>query len=207
LFVLSDHGFCSFRRGVNLNTWLHQNGYLALHNGASGKYFEGVDWSRTRAYAVGLGGVYLNLRGREANGTVASQEAEGLKSELVERLTGLRDGSTGEVAIRRAYPASSLYEGPYLDAAPDLIIGYAEGYRISWDAAIGLAGASVFEDNDKAWSGDHCVDPGLVPGVLFSNRRIDADDPGIEDMAATALWLFGISRPTWMEGHPVFRDP
>ena len=64
---------------------------------------------------------------------------------------------------------------------------------------------SVFEDNDKAWSGDHCVDPLLVPGVLFSNRRIDESDPGIEDMAATALWLFGVPRPAWMEGKPVFR--
>jgi predicted AlkP superfamily phosphohydrolase/phosphomutase len=206
-FVLSDHGFCSFHRGVNLNTWLHQNGYLTLHNGGteSGKYFDGVDWTRTRAYAMGLGGLYLNLCGREANGIVPSHEADALKQELLEKLSGLRDVDTGAVAINRAYATSALYEGPYLDAAPDLIIGYADGYRISWDAAIGRTAASVFEDNDKAWSGDHCVDPTLVPGVLFSNRRIDAADPGIEDMAATALWLFGIPRSPWMDGQSVFR--
>jgi predicted AlkP superfamily phosphohydrolase/phosphomutase len=207
LFVLSDHGFCAFRRGVNLNTWLLQNGYLTLRDGAttSEKYFDGVDWSRTRAYTLGLGGLYLNLAGRESGGTVSAHEAEALKRELVEKLTTLRDTDTGEVAIRNVYTSTELYRGPYLDAAPDLIIGYADGYRTSWDAAVGGIGATVFEDNDKAWSGDHCVDPVLVPGVLFSNRRLDAADPGIEDMAPTALWLFGIPRPVWMEGNSVFR--
>jgi predicted AlkP superfamily phosphohydrolase/phosphomutase len=207
LFVLSDHGFCAFRRGVNLNTWLLQNGYLTLRDGAttSEKYFDGVDWSRTRAYTLGLGGLYLNLAGRESGGTVSAHEAEALKRELVEKLTTLRDTDTGEVAIRNVYTSSELYRGPYLDAAPDLIVGYADGYRTSWDAAVGRIAATVFEDNNKAWSGDHCVDPVLVPGVLFSNRRLDAADPGIEDMAPTALWLFGIPRPVWMEGNSVFR--
>jgi hypothetical protein len=99
-----------------------------------------------------------------------------------------------------------LYRGPYLDAAPDLIIGYNEGYRTSWDAAVGRVTAQVIEDNPKAWSGDHCVDPLLVPGVLFCNRSIDAVDPGIEDMAPTALWLFGVTPPAWMEGTPVFHE-
>jgi predicted AlkP superfamily phosphohydrolase/phosphomutase len=97
-----------------------------------------------------------------------------------------------------------VYRGPYLDAAPDLIIGYSAGYRTSWGAAIGKISAHVFEDNNKAWSGDHCVDPPLVPGVLFSNRKVDAEDPGIEDMAPTALKLFGIQPPDWMEGRSVF---
>jgi predicted AlkP superfamily phosphohydrolase/phosphomutase len=207
VMVLSDHGFCSFRRGLNLNSWLHRNGYLALKEdaGESGDYFEGVDWARTRAYALGLGGLYLNLRGREANGIVPPQEAETLREELVAKLTGLRDKDTGEEAIRRAYSTAELYRGPYLDAAPDLIVGYAAGYRISWDAAIGKVRRDVFEDNDKAWSGDHCVDPELVPGVLFSSFKVDAEDPGIEDMAPTALQLFGVPQPDWMEGKPVFR--
>ena len=206
LFVLSDHGFRSFRRGVNLNAWLHQNGYLALQGAAaeSGDYFEGVDWKRTRAYALGLGGVYLNLKGREAAGIVAQEDAQPLTQELVAKLTGLVDPKSGEVAIQRAYAASSLYNGPYLHAAPDLIVGYASGYRTSWGAAIGKVSLDVFEDNNKAWSGDHCVDPPLVPGVLFSNRKVDADDPGIEDLAPTALKLFGIQPPMWMEGRPVF---
>ena len=205
-FVLSDHGFRSFRRGVNLNAWLHQNGYLALKGDAteSGDYFEGVDWSRTRAYALGLSGLYINVKGREAVGTVAREEVESVKQELIGRLRGLVDHETQEIAIRNVYSAGSVYKGPYLDAAPDLIIGYSAGYRTSWGAAIGKISAHVFEDNSKAWSGDHCVDPPLVPGVLFSNRKVDAEDPGIEDMAPTALKLFGIQPPGWMEGRSVF---
>ena len=204
LFVLSDHGFCSFRRGVNLNAWLHQNGYLALQAGRveGGDYFEGVDWSRTRAYTLGLGGLYLNVLGREAGGIVTRQEADALKQELIARLTGLPDGDN--IAIQNVYATSDLYRGPYLDAAPDFVVGYAAGYRTSWGAAVGKVTAHVFEDNNKAWSGDHCVDPILVPGVLFSNRKIDAADPGIEDLAPTALTLFGVEPPAWMEGHPVF---
>jgi predicted AlkP superfamily phosphohydrolase/phosphomutase len=202
LFVLSDHGFCSFRRGVNLNAWLHQHGYLTLEAGKSEgrEYFDGIDWSRTRAYTFGLGGLYLNLRGREAQGIVGREEAAALKQELIAQLSGLRDHDAGEVGVRAVYDAEEIYTGPYLGAAPDLIVGYAAGYRASWGAAVGKVTPHVFEDNRKAWSGDHCVDPGLVPGVLFSNWKLDANDPGIEDMAPTALDLFGIERPSWMEG-------
>ncbi len=207
LFALSDHGFCAFRRAVNLNSWLHRNGYLAVSGDAveSGKYFQGVDWSRTRAYCLGLSGLYLNLKGRESCGIVApGKEAESLKNELIEKLSGLRDDDCDDVAIRQAYATSGLYKGPYLGAAPDLIIGYNEGYRTSWDAAVGKVTRLVMEDNPKAWSGDHCVDPALVPGVLFCSRKIDSKDPGIEDMAPTALDLFGISAPAWMDGKSVF---
>lgn len=209
LFVLSDHGFCSFRRGINLNSWLRDNGYLVLQNGAreSGPYFRGVDWSRTKAYAVGLAGFYINLKGREAGGTVApGDEAELLKRELIRRLANLFDDECNEVGIRTVYATSDLYKGPYAAEAPDLIVGYNDGYRTSWDAAVGQVTAHVFEDNRKAWSGDHCVDPMLVPGVFFSNRRVEADNPGIEDMAPTALSLFGLEPPRWMEGKPLRVD-
>jgi predicted AlkP superfamily phosphohydrolase/phosphomutase len=206
LFVLSDHGFCSFRRGINLNSWLLENGYLALKDGRNeaGRYFDGVDWARTRAYTLGLGGLYLNLKGREAQGAVRPGEAEALKRELIGKLNGLRDPESGEVAIREVYAASDLYRGPYLEHAPDLIVGYADGFRTSWDAAVGKFGPAIFENNCKAWSGDHCVDPAIVPGVLFSNLEIPAENPGIEDMAPTALHLFGVPIPAWMEGRSIF---
>ena len=204
LFVLSDHGFCAFRRGVNINAWLRDNGYLSLKNGGgeSGSFFEGVDWSRTRAYALGLGGFYLNIKGREALGIVDRREAELLKAEIIRKLAALRDDD-GAAPIRNVYATAALYRGPYLDAAPDFIVGYNEGYRCSWECAVGKVAAQAIEENRKAWSGDHCVDPVLVPGVLFSNRKIDAADPGIEDLAPTALNLFGVELPAWMEGKPL----
>jgi len=135
-----------------------------------------VDWSRTKAYALGLAGMYLNLRGRESQGTVEpGAEAETLKRELIRSLSALRDGDT--IPIGNVYATESLYKGPYLGAAPDLIVGYNEGYRVSWEAAVGRITLSVIEDNAKAWSGDHCVDPVLVPGVLFANRSIAAANP------------------------------
>ena len=201
LFVLSDHGFCAFRTGVNLNAWLHRNGYLALHEGLneSGDYFEGIDWSRTRAYTFGLSGLYLNIQGREAQGIVPVDGAAPLKAELIARLSGLPD-ENGAVAIHAVYDSDAIYNGPYLDAAPDLIAGYSPGFRASWSAAVGRVTETVFEENTKCWSGDHCVDPSAVPGVLFANRQFEPGDPGIEDMAPTALQMFGIAAPAWMEG-------
>ena len=174
VFVLSDHGFCSFRRGVNLNSWLWGEGYLVLQDGIteSGDYFDGIDWTRTRAYTFGLGGLYLNLRGREQQGIVAPADARALKQELMTKLSGLKDESA--IAIQNVYDAAMIYKGPYMKAAPDLVIGYADGYRASWDGAAGKTTSLVFEDNHRPWHGDHCVDPVLVPGVLFSNLRLEA---------------------------------
>ena len=202
LFVLSDHGFRSFRRSVHINSWLHRNGYLALRDDGevSAPFFANVDWSRTRAYALGLSGLYLNVRGREARGIVPPEDAPALRKEIAAGLASLRDGD-GTAPLAHVYATASLYRGPYLDAAPDLILGFSDGYRISWESAVGEVTASIIEDNPKAWSGDHCVDPLLVPGVLFSNLRLPAKDPGIEDLAPTILDLFAVGRPEWMEGH------
>jgi predicted AlkP superfamily phosphohydrolase/phosphomutase len=207
LFVLSDHGFTSFERGCDLNAWLLENGYLALKEGATGQgqYLKDVDWSKTKAYTVGLAGLYINQQGREAQGIVPAKAAAALKREIATKLTGLRDEEPDRLAIRKAWASDALYTGPYLDAAPDVIVGYADGYRASWDAAVGKVSPAVFDDNRKAWSGDHCVDPHLVPGVVFCNRKIFSEDPGIEDMAPTALDLFGIAPPPYMEGRSLFQ--
>jgi predicted AlkP superfamily phosphohydrolase/phosphomutase len=208
-FVLSDHGFCSFRRGVNLNTWLLENGYLFQRDGAAegAEYLESIDWSRTRAYTFGLSGLYLNLHGREAQGIVPREDAAALRSELIGKLTALPDTGKQETAIQHVYDSAKIYNGPYRDAAPDLVVGYAPGYRASWSAAVGAVAKDVFEDNEKCWSGDHCVDPSAVPGVLFSNCKVDGVDPGIEDMAPTVLQLFGVPVPAWMEGKTLACTP
>lgn len=202
LVVLSDHGFTAFRRGVNVNAWLRDNGYLALKPGAEGEaeWLKEVDWSRTRAYALGLGGIYLNLAGREANGIVPAGEADALKQELIQRLTGLRDEATGEAAIEIVFSTAAVNPGPYLDVAPDLLVGYAPGYRASWDAVQGKVAGPVVEDNTKRWSGDHCVDPRRVPGVLFCNQPLEASSASMIDIAPTVLALLGVEAPSYIEG-------
>ncbi len=209
LVVCSDHGFNSFRRGVNLNTWLHENGYLHLEEGVDGsaEWLRGVDWSKTKAYAIGLTGMFLNMAGREENGIVQpGEETQALKEELIGKISGLRDEEKDEIGIRELFDTHELYRGPYLENAPDLLVGYNAGYRCSWDMATGVVAGNVFEDNVKAWSGDHCIDPRIVPGVMFSNRKIDVDDPALIDIAPTALQQFGIKPPKFMDGKVLFKE-
>jgi predicted AlkP superfamily phosphohydrolase/phosphomutase len=210
LIVLSDHGFNSFQRGVNLNGWLLKEGLLKLKDGADGtsEWLKDVDWSATKAYSLGLTGMFLNLEGREAHGIVKpGAEAKAVKREIISRMRGLKDEGRGAVAIQEVFDTDDIYEGPYQENAPDLIIGYANGYRISWDCATGMVAGPVFEDNVKPWSGDHCVDPRLVPGVLFCNYPLGAlgeRTPSIMDLAPSVLTLFGIEPPKHMEGKPLF---
>lgn len=214
LMVLSDHGFNAFRRGVNLNRWLLDHGYLALKPDRDGRaeWLEDVDWSRTRAYALGLTGIFCNLAGREAHGIVKpGEELTRLKAELIAGLTGLADaggdGNGQRRAIHAMFDTRVIYDGPYVEQAPDLIVGYDTGYRVSWDCASGMVAGPLIEDNVKAWSGDHCIDPALVPGVFFCSRKIARDDPALIDIAPTALALFGLDAPRHMQGRRLFDEP
>jgi predicted AlkP superfamily phosphohydrolase/phosphomutase len=202
LMIVSDHGFKSFARCVNLNAWLHQNGYLALkaEKTESGDWFEDVDWSKTRAYTMGLNGVYLNLKGREREGIVEPSNVENLKQELRAKLHGLTDPSSGRLGITGVFDCDAVYAGPYVENAPDLIVGYGDGFRASWDSVMGKVTGQIFEDNLKAWSGDHCIDARLVPGILFCNRKIADEKPAIVDVAPTILNLFGLPLPSHFDG-------
>jgi len=207
LVVMSDHGFKLFCRGFNLNSWLFLNGYLALKDGKtqSGEWFRDVDWSRTKAYGLGLGGIYINQEGREAQGIVKpGAETEALKAELKAKLTGLTDTQSGDTAIRRLYDKDEIPAGPFKDNCPDFIVGYNERYRVSWGSVTGKVSDQVYEDNTKAWSGDHCIDPELVPGVFFSNYPINTADPSIVDIAPSVLSLYNVEIPGHMDGRPLF---
>jgi predicted AlkP superfamily phosphohydrolase/phosphomutase len=204
--VLSDHGFNSFRRGVHLNGWLHAAGLLKMKPGCrpgaeTETFFQGVDWSQTRAYAVGLSGIYLNLRGREGHGIVSPDEAPALKSAIAEKLAGLRDDQENAVAIRSVATREQVYAGPFVDEAPDLLVNFAAGYRVSWPTALGGVAEDVFEDNVKKWSGDHLIDPALVPGVLFLNHPFRCDTPRLTDLAPTILQALGVPKGPAMEGN------
>jgi predicted AlkP superfamily phosphohydrolase/phosphomutase len=203
--ALSDHGFGPFRRAVHLNTWLLENGLLRLKPGleageAAGDMLRGVDWSATKAYSLGLGGIYLNLRGREAEGIVDEADAARLKAEIARGLFGLPDPSDGSAAIRRVKPREEVYSGPFVGEAPDLLVHFSEGYRASSGTSMGGVAVQVFEDNRKKWSGDHIVDPALVPGVLFLDRPFRGEGARLEDLAPTILGALGVPKGAAMEG-------
>ncbi|HVH04557.1 MAG TPA: alkaline phosphatase family protein, partial [Myxococcota bacterium] len=205
--VISDHGFTNFRRGVNLNSWLHQNGYLVLKPGktVSRDWFEDVDWSRTRAFSLGLTGLFINRRGREASGIVGEgDEYKKLVGELSEKLEALVDPSNGTRAVRKVRATYQHFDGPYRLDAPDLLIGYEGGYRNSWECATGAVTEHVFTDNTKSWSGDHCVDPDIVPGVFFCNRKIATETPRLLDLPVSIVELFGQKRAKYMQGEMIF---
>lgn len=210
VMVISDHGFKPFRRSINLNAWLVENGYLVLKKGADGtkEWLRDVDWSETKAYSMGLAGIYFNLEGREAHGTVEpEEERQRLAAEISDKLTGLEDPKDGKTAISSVYRADEIYRGPYAKHAPDLIVGYAPGWRACWNGARGMVTSEVFSDNEKAWSGDHCIDPEAVPGVLFCNHSLGGRDAQarIIDIGPTLLDLFGIPAPPYMDGRSLAR--
>ena len=207
LTILSDHGFCNFTRGVNLNTWLKDEGYLVLKEGkdTSGDWFADVDWDKTRAFTLGLTGIFINRKGREAKGIVEKgPELDALAAEIKEKLEKLVDPKTGNPVVKEGFITKELHSGPYADMAPEILVGYHKGFRHSWDCATGSVAAEVFSDNTKSWSGDHCVDPRLVPGVFWCNRAINTETPNILDIAPTALDLFGVEIPRYMQGSPLF---
>jgi predicted AlkP superfamily phosphohydrolase/phosphomutase len=215
LFALSDHGFNTFRRAFDTNTWLWQNGLLALKNGSKpcedlGENFSAVDWSRTYAYAVGLGGIYLNFKGREREGILEEgAEAERVRDAIQSGLAQYPDAPTQSVAIRDVKRCEELYRGQYAGNAPDLLVNFSPGFRVSWQSAVGGFANSLMEDNTRRWSGDHIMDPEAVPGILFTNKVWGADVeksgniPSIIDLAPTILNYLGVPVPETMEGKPL----
>lgn len=203
LIVMSDHGFAPFYWEVNLNSWLLDRGYVRLEDPTRRDgftAFANVDWSGTRAYAVGLNGLYVNLRGREGKGIVSQgREYEALLDRLEQDLLGMVDPRNGNRPV-----SFVLRSGDAAGAAgrrgPDLIVGYAYGYRSSWKSPLGEFPLTLFQDNLDPWSGDHSMDYRQVPGILLSNRRITLPDPALYDLTVAVLDEYGIARPAGMMG-------
>ena len=202
LIVLSDHGFSAFRRAIHLNSWLIENGFMALKTpDRKASLFRNVDWPRTAAYAVGFSSIYLNLRGREGSGAVDPAEAGPLVRRIASRLSALQDA--GQPVLEKVYIGAELYHGPCLPDAPDLVVGFKPGYRTSWQTAVGGAPDAIIEDNLDSWCGDHLVDPAHVPGIFLANRPLGVQEPRLADIAPTALHLLGLPRPPEAEGRPL----
>jgi predicted AlkP superfamily phosphohydrolase/phosphomutase len=202
ILVMSDHGFANFGRQFNLNSWLRDFGFLNPRECSS--ILVDADWSRTRAYGLGINGLYLNLKGRERDGIVEpGEEQEKLTKQLMARLKAVRDYN-GQKVIRNVYRADEIYQGDATELAPDLIVGYARGYRASWETVLGELTADVISDNPSAWSADHCADALEVPGVLCCNKSFKAESPSLIDIAPSVLQEFGVATPSTMAGKSIF---
>jgi predicted AlkP superfamily phosphohydrolase/phosphomutase len=217
VLIVSDHGFHSWRKAVNLNTWLVQQGYMVLEGQqpgekklddlfGGGQFWENVDWSRTRAYAMGLGQIYFNLRGRESKGIVSpGAEASALADEMRTRLLALTDPDDHSPIVRAVYKRDDVYAGEFLQNASELQVGMEDGYRVSWQTALGGAPQGIVYPNMKKWSGDHGgYDFATTSGVLLSTRRIAGPSPSILDIAPTVLKYFGLDIPRDIDGKPLF---
>ena len=217
VLIVSDHGFHSFRQSVNLNTWLVQEGFMAIQGqqpgekklqdlfGGGGTFWENVDWPRTKAYAMGLGQIYLNLQGREGHGSVSPADAKAVQDEVAERLLTMTDPKSGARMVDAVYKRDDIYTGPFLNNASELQVGFADGYRVSWQTALGGSPPGVVYPNMKKWSGDHgSFDYKQTSGTLISRRPVTAGTLDIMDIAPTVLKYFGVPIPPDIDGKPVF---
>jgi predicted AlkP superfamily phosphohydrolase/phosphomutase len=217
VMIVSDHGFHSWRKAVNLDTWLVQNGYMTLKGQqpgdkkladlfGGGTFWENVDWSRTRAYAMGIGQIYFNLRGRESQGIVSpGAESTALADELSRKLLTMTDPDDGTPIVRAVYKRDDIYNGPYVGNASELQVGMNEGYRVSWQTTLGGSPPGIVYKNDRKWSADHGgYDFAITSGIFVTSQPITTKDPRIIDIAPTVLRYFGLSIPTDIDGKPLY---
>ncbi len=222
LIIVSDHGFHPWRWGFNTNTWLVENGYMTLKNPnastkvynlaqlfGQGSFFPNVDWKHTEAYALGLGQIYLNLKGREKDGIVnPGPQARQLLEQIRQKLLAYRDPDTHQPVLEAVELGSQIFHGPYVKQEPDLQLNFEPGYRTSWQTSLGAIPRGVVVANLRDWSGDHCAsDPKDTRGIFFSNRRMTGANPRIWDVAPTVLHLLGVKNPPPMDGRVLYFDP
>jgi predicted AlkP superfamily phosphohydrolase/phosphomutase len=215
LIIVSDHGFHAFNYGFNTNTWLVKNGYMVLKNPEAqekeysleslyshGSFFPNVDWSRTRAYALGLGQIYLNIYGRERYGIIEpGQQAHQVEEDIRSKLLAYRDPRTNKPVLEDVFLGSDIDHGPYAKEAPDLQLNFEPGYRTSWETSLGAIPPGIVVPNMRKWSGDHCAsDPKNTHAILFINRKLDSSDPSIMDVAPTVLKLLGAKPSVHYDG-------
>jgi predicted AlkP superfamily phosphohydrolase/phosphomutase len=195
LVVMSDHGFTSWRRSFHLNSWLRNEGYLTARDPSlkdDPGLYANVDWSRTRAYALGINGLYINVAGREKDGVVDPGQREALAQEIAEKLLRTLDPKTGERAVTKVLRREEYRDRGYLEIGPDLVVGYAKGVRGSDESALGKLMPEVMTDNTEEWNGDHCMDPDAVPGILFTSRPLKKPVARLDELAAAVLAEFGV---------------
>lgn len=211
LIIFSDHGFSSFERAVSINTWLVENDYMTLTREIdekdAGELFKYVDWSKTRAYSLGFTSIYINLKGRESKGIVNPEDKDRLIKDIIKKLGNLTDPETGKKVCAKLYKGSEIYSGKYKENAPDIVVGFDEGYRMAWQNAVAGFTPWILKDNEEQWTGDHLIESSKVPGILFTNFKINKSsktsktkNPSLMDIAPTVLKIFNIPKPESMDG-------
>ena len=209
LIVLSDHGFAPFYREFQLNAWLAHHYYLIGREPweRQASIFDNAVWTQTRAYGLGFNGLYINVEGREGGGSVSPDRRLTIARELADELRQERDPDTGAAIIQQVYLADEVYSSRIPERTPDLIVGYARGYRCADASVLGEVSAPLVADNKDKWSADHCVDRDVVPGILLASHPIHAEHPALPDVTASVLALFGLSPLPDMQGQAVLSTP
>ncbi|MBU0472114.1 MAG: alkaline phosphatase family protein, partial [Nanoarchaeota archaeon] len=205
LIIISDHGFTSFERAVSINTWLVENSFMTLTKyigDDKAPLFQYVDWDNTKAYSLGFNSIYINLKGREEKGIIEDRNT--IVKEIIKKLENLTDKKTGKKVINKAYKSEDIYQGNHVKDAPDIIIGFNPGYRMSWQNAIGGFTKETINNNTKKWNGDHLIDPCLVPGVLFSNVKFNKTSANQPDIIPTIFDALNIHKPDYLDGKSLF---
>ncbi|MEM4267588.1 MAG: alkaline phosphatase family protein [Candidatus Woesearchaeota archaeon] len=215
ILVFSDHGISNYNKSVNLNAWLVKNGYMSLRESSQDESsiamysknkkapYYNVNWNETIAYSVGFTGIYINQKGREKNGIVEPSGKDDILNEISAKLTSLKDPVTGEQVVAKVYKSKDIYFGDQVLYSPDLVVGFMPGYRTSTESAIGLTSEEVISNNRREWRRDHIIDPSFVPGVLFSNARVE--DATARDIAPTILYALGKKIPKDIDGRVLIK--
>lgn len=215
LMVVSDHGFDKFKRAVNLNNWLLESGYLVLKPGITadnaGALYKNVDWEKTRAYSFGYASININIKGREKYGIVNDSEKDTLADEIVVKLKQFKDPQNGEIIPDIVFKKNELFSGPYVNEAGDIVVGFKPPYRIDWENPVGGFSKESVVDNSRPWQADHIFSPRFVPGIFFSNFKINpvrdkslnginSSTPRVLDIAPTVFNLLQFNVPSDYDG-------
>ncbi len=187
LLVVSDHGFNTWDYKVHVNRWLIEHGYLKPAQPAATGELKDVNWGQTSAYGLGLNSLYLNLQGREGQGSLPPAEALATRERLRNDLLAWK-AEDGRSVVNRVFFKEDIFHGPLSLYSPDLLIGYTPGFRGSSETGLGGWQPAALETNRDHWASDHCFDAERVPGVLFYSGDLSGyPQPSFRDIPALAI--------------------
>ena len=194
--VLSDHGVCTLKYEVRVNTWLAQKGWLTLPDPRPERIQLKDVGPQCTVYSLDPGRVFINLAGREPAGTVPASEYESWRTRIAEAaMAELRDPETGAPMLEQVIRREEIYSGPGLERAADLILVPRYGYDLK-----GAFGRPTLTFKGEALVGMHTYDDAMI---AVRNRPIARSGFGIGDATATVLQLMGVDAPAGLDSRSV----